>query len=369
MKNIYFYFLMFLLLSKSSYSSESVKHASADSVYLFSYGTDGLQFAWSHDRVNWTPVGTGQVYLRSDFGRWGSGKKMISPYLILDRNGLWHCVWTLNDQQKQFAHAETKNFIDWGPQAYPYLNKGKSFLSPAINYNKALDQYDIVYADSDGNYFKTETKDFKTYGLTKQVTASAYKSNIITTTIQNIKVKGQLHLVKWSVVEALNKDAQLRKYKQMQDAENTKDDPARFATLTKLDVRISPEPQKAKPISKFLTGIFFEDINYSADGGLYAELVQNRDFEYQPSDRENNDANWNSNHSWVYRGKASDFKIQTEQPLHSNNPHYASLNLTTNGASLSNSGYEGIALKKGENYLFSSYVRVPEGKKSFEVRL
>ena len=43
-------------------------------------------------------------------------------------------------------------------------------------------------------------------------------------------------------------------------------------------------------------GIFFEDINYSADGGLYAELIQNRDFEYDPSDREG-DKNWNSTHS------------------------------------------------------------------------
>ena len=37
---------------------------------------------------------------------------------------------------------------------------------------------------------------------------------------------------------------------------------------------------RVKPISEHLIGIFFEDINYGADGGLYAELVQNRDFEY-----------------------------------------------------------------------------------------
>ena len=49
-------------------------------------------------------------------------------------------------------------------------------------------------------------------------------------------------------------------------------------------------------------GIFFEDINYSADGGLYAELIQNRDFEYDPSDREG-DKNWNSTHSWKLEGE------------------------------------------------------------------
>lgn len=38
-----------------------------------------------------------------------------------------------------------------------------------------------------------------------------------------------------------------------------------------------------RQISENLFGIFFEDLNYAADGGLYAELVQNRSFEYSPS--------------------------------------------------------------------------------------
>ena len=45
-----------------------------------------------------------------------------------------------------------------------------------------------------------------------------------------------------------------------------------------------------KKISPDLFGLFFEDINYSADGGLYAELVQNRSFEYSPTDHQG----WNS---------------------------------------------------------------------------
>src|SRR5262245_39390810 len=40
-----------------------------------------------------------------------------------------------------------------------------------------------------------------------------------------------------------------------------------------------------RPISPDLVGIFFEDINYAADGGLYAELVQNRSFEYQATEQ------------------------------------------------------------------------------------
>jgi alpha-N-arabinofuranosidase len=41
---------------------------------------------------------------------------------------------------------------------------------------------------------------------------------------------------------------------------------------------------EGKKISPDLFGLFFEDINYAADGGLYAELIQNRSFEYSPTD-------------------------------------------------------------------------------------
>ena len=48
---------------------------------------------------------------------------------------------------------------------------------------------------------------------------------------------------------------------------------------------ISVDVTKGKKISDHLFGIFFEDLNYAADGGLYAELIQNRSFEYSPADR------------------------------------------------------------------------------------
>jgi hypothetical protein len=184
--------LVFLLFSKNLFATEPTQHVAADSVYLFSYVNDGLRFAWSDDRNNWTPVGTGQVYLRSDFGRWGSDKKMFAPYVIQGRKGVWQCVWSLNDRVKQFAHAQTRNLIDWGPQGYPLFEKGKNILRPVISYHKDLDIYQIVYTDSEGAYFQTETKDFKTYSPAKEVPLSAYKSNTITTTIQNNPVSGQL---------------------------------------------------------------------------------------------------------------------------------------------------------------------------------
>ena len=52
-----------------------------------------------------------------------------------------------------------------------------------------------------------------------------------------------------------------------------------------------------RDISPNLFGVFFEDLNYAADGGLYPELVQNRSFEYSPSD-----VNWGNNphNNWYY---------------------------------------------------------------------
>ncbi|MCA1744197.1 MAG: alpha-L-arabinofuranosidase, partial [Bacteroidales bacterium] len=52
---------------------------------------------------------------------------------------------------------------------------------------------------------------------------------------------------------------------------------------TKAQVTIQADfSQLPVPISPTHMGAFFEDINYAADGGLYAELIQNRSFEYYP---------------------------------------------------------------------------------------
>ena len=80
---------------------------------------------------------------------------------------------------------------------------------------------------------------------------------------------------------------------------------------------------------------------------FYAELIQNRDFEYDPSDREG-DKNWNSTHSWALKGEKVSFTIDTADPIHPNNSHYAVLNVEQPGAALVNAGFDGIALNIGE---------------------
>jgi hypothetical protein len=81
-----------------------------------------------------------------------------------------------------------------------------------------------------------------------------------------------------------------------------------------------------KPISPDLFGLFFEDINYAADGGLYAELVQNRSFEYNPTERRE----WNPYSFWEYIAPGFSYgriSVETKAPLHPNNPHYMVLDI------------------------------------------
>ncbi len=46
---------------------------------------------------------------------------MITPFLFLAPDGMWHCVWSLNEHTGTFAHAESKDLIYWMPQTYPIL--------------------------------------------------------------------------------------------------------------------------------------------------------------------------------------------------------------------------------------------------------
>jgi len=121
-----------------------------------------------------------------------------------------------------------------------------------------------------------------------------------------------------------------------------------------------------KKISPDLFGLFFEDINYSADGGLYAELIQNRSFEYNPTEQRE----WNPFSFWEYitpgfsYGKIS---VETTTPVHPDNPHYVVLDIEhvgnetkhtgKSGVGLRNSGFEGIVIKAGDKYNFSVFAR------------
>ena len=135
---------------------------------------------------------------------------------------------------------------------------------------------------------------------------------------------------------------------------------------------ISIDATRGKKISDHLFGIFFEDLNYAADGGLYAELIQNRSFEYAPADRKG----WNPLTAWEYTTDGFGYgtiSIETTTPLNGNNPHYVVLNVEDEGqqgVGLTNSGFDGIVIRSGEKYDFSAFIRPISGQSiPFEIKL
>ena len=110
-------------------------------------------------------------------------------------------------------------------------------------------------------------------------------------------------------------------------------------------------------IQPTMYGLFFEDINYAADGGLYAELVKNRSFEFPQNLM-----------GWKTFGSV---KLMDDGPF-DKNPHYVRLSTPKHAAKrtgLENEGFFGIGVKQGEEYRFSVWARIPEGEKSARIRV
>ena len=100
-------------------------------------------------------------------------------------------------------------------------------------------------------------------------------------------------------------------------------------------------------IQPTMYGLFFEDINYAADGGLYAELVKNRSFEFP------------GNHFQGWK-TTPNVQMMSEGGPFERNPHYVRLNGSGHGHKrtvIENEGYFGIGVKKGEKYRFSVWAR------------
>ena len=129
-----------------------------------------------------------------------------------------------------------------------------------------------------------------------------------------------------------------------------------------VDIRIDCDSPTV-PISDDLYGIFFEDINFAADGGLYAELVQNRSFEYYHVPGGNPlSERYHPLYAWekVQRGRARcSLGVDKVIPLNRNNLNYLVININDGGqgAGVMNTGFGGIPIDAGEKYDVSFYAR------------
>ncbi|MEQ2515698.1 alpha-L-arabinofuranosidase C-terminal domain-containing protein [Bacteroides zhangwenhongii] len=307
------------------YASTDKTQNQPDSVYIFPYptlndaGRRGMQFVWSSDGEKWQNIADGQVFVKCDFGPW---KRMYKPYLTQSRvDGSWHCYWDLTPDGEAMAYVSSPDLMRWKPQ----------------------------------HFFMTSEKG-------QYAVADCNKPIRKTVWIGGKQVDGWALKVAYEQIVAMNRYGDHRAYRQALREERTVDDKKRFAGLKPVTAHIKVERELTKPISEHLIGVFFEDLNYAADGGLYAELIQNRDFEYSSKDG-NKDKNWNSTYAWSIQGDGIIFTIGTDQPVHVNNPHYAILDVHAPGSAFMNAGFGGIVAKKGEKYDFSMFSKVLGGGK------
>ena len=110
------------------------------------------------------------------------------------------------------------------------------------------------------------------------------------------------------------------------------------------------------PVSKNLFGIFYEDINYAADGGLYGEMVQNRSFEFGAS---NNSATtgWKDKVNIKGEKSSSRLKASNKGGLNANNPTFATFTAKEAGDGFYNKGYKGMYFEAGKTYPGSVWLR------------
>lgn len=311
---------LLLALSTPLLAQQASVASQADSLYLRAYTIPdadyhtGLLIDWSADGQQWFNIGNRHAFVKSDYGNWGPQKRMLRPQLTRLTDGSWQLLFNVGETDSHIALATSPDLIHWRPQDY----------YTADQLVQRVDAQALAHVTSPWSDHKT---------------GSAAPIRVEQAVIANLRN------------EALRAQAATA-----QNNERATDDlTTRFRNLKPVSTSITVSDQNTRQISDKLMGIFFEDISYAADGGLYAELVQNRDFEYNAMDRRNSDPNWTATKAWTLTG--AELQIATDQPLHANNPHHAVIRVEDQPVTLSNCGWDGMAVRAGARYNFSFFLK------------
>ena len=340
------------LMAANSYSP--VKDAGQD-IFIYSPGAKaGLHLAYL-DKGEWHNLAQ---LCSSDYGPWGSDKNMYAPCVLQAKDGTWRAVWSVGDKAPCFAVAYSQDLMTWRPQDYP---KVSAHRLQNLKVSELKDGSFVIAFQSDhGIGHVNASADFRTFVQKDCPEQKLEESRRDTLIIDKQQCAGQRFTVAkdtWAKVyqyyTQINHNDRLHR-------ETMRDDYQRFSSLpSQLNATLRVAPSDAKRISDKLIGVFFEDINYAADGGLYGELLQNRDFEYSQRDHKD----WSATTAW---NSPSSIQISMDEPLSINNPHY----VVAGNDSLSNSGWDGIYVQSGAKYDFSFFVRLRDVKqKKFQVML
>ena len=318
----------------------------------------GLHLAYLTDDDRWVNVGQ---LCASDFGPWGSEKKMYRPFVMKANDGTWRALWSVNTRSPQFAVAYSEDLVTWRPQDYPIM-KEKGIKDVAA-YQMDDGSFDIYLKTAKGKRYVHADKDFRTF---EEDSLEATADDILwqrdTATINGKLVEGNdfeipaIHLNyirAWhkALAEENRENSRLLPHNEAELQAYLKEKNVELAAGNEVSAQLQIKAQKSHRISDKLIGIFFEDISRAADGGLCAELLQNGDFEYNGERK-----GWNAITAW--QGLTSTSVVSSENGVSRNNPHYAILGETP----IYNIGWEGITVKRAA-YDVSLYARCMDGKK------
>ena len=318
----------------------------------------GLHLAYLTDDDRWIDVGQ---LCTSDFGPWGSEKKMYRPFVTKANDGTWRALWSVNNSSPQFAVAYSEDLVTWRPQDYPIVKeKG---IKDVVAYQMDDDSFNIYLQTAEGKRYVHADKDFRTF-LEDSIEAVA--DDILwqrdTVTINGKVLEGNafnIPAIHLDYIRAWHKalaDDNKENGRPLPHTEEElqaylKEKHVKLAAGNEITAQLQIQTHKSHRISDKLIGIFFEDISRAADGGLCAELLQNGDFEYHGERK-----GWKATTAW--QGLETVSAISVENGVSKNNPHYAIL--TDNP--IYNIGWEGIHIKHA-TYDVSLFARCMDGKK------
>lgn len=322
-------------------------------IFVYSPGIrNGLHVAYLADDDTWQDIGQ---LCGSDYGPWGAEKKMHNPYVLHANDGTWRLVFQVNDFAPCFAAAYSEDLVTWRPQDYPRMSV-KGVLKPTM-FQMDDGSFDIYFKTKDGSkrYVKAD-KDFRHFTEADEPSSISDDAWIMdTATVAGRKMEGNVFEVPKLQLDYIESWFNTLHNANALYAERMKDDAKRFSNLgSTLKATLNIEPNKSKSISDKLLGVFFEDISYAADGGLYAELIQNRDFEYSSADRRE----WKATTAW---SSNKPIVVKTDNPLSRNNPHYV---LLAEKDTLYNSGWDGLTAAPLQQFDLSVYLRNIDGEKN-----
>lgn len=327
-------------------------------VFLYSPDpTQGLRLAYLSDNEKWIDVGQ---LCASDYGPWGSGKKMYSPSVVQANDGTWRALWSVGELFPQFAVAYSEDLVTWRPQDYPIVAE-KGVKSP-VAYQMEDGNFDIYIKTAKGKRYVQASQDFRTF-VEDSLEASADE---ILWDKDSVLINGKMQKGDEFEIPAVHLNYIRAWFKALdeENRENNRQIPktnqelaalvkeyndrqvamhGEKAVLTQMDesdrieAKLVVDGKQTKRISDKLIGIFFEDISRAADGGLCAELLQNGDFEYNKDDGKHS---WNATTAWQGVDLSS---VSVENGVSKNNPHYAVLGATP----IYNIGWDGISILRG----------------------